>query len=97
MPNNRTNLNYIRKRITRPARYEQLAEECSELAQAALKMARILRGENKTPVSVQEAKQNLVEECSDVMLCLEVLGLYSDSNIVSEKLERWVNRNPKEE
>lgn len=32
-----------------PALLEQLAEECSELAQAALKLARLERGENPTP------------------------------------------------
>lgn len=34
--------------IGRPAMLEQLAEEASELAKAALKLARIDRGENPT-------------------------------------------------
>lgn len=35
--------------IGEPALLEQLAEECSKLSQAALKLARKLRGENPTP------------------------------------------------
>lgn len=37
--------------IGSPAMLEQLAEEATELAQAALKAARILRKENPTPVT----------------------------------------------
>lgn len=48
----------------------QLAEEASELAQAALKKRRVLDGTNPTPVSLKEANDNLVEEGADVLLCL---------------------------
>ena len=41
----------IIERIGEPAFLEQLAEECSELAQAALKTARKYRGENRAEVS----------------------------------------------
>lgn len=34
-----------------PAMLEQLAEECAECGKAALKLSRILRKENPTPVS----------------------------------------------
>lgn len=37
--------------IGEPAMYEMLAEEATELAHAAQKMARILRGEKPTPVT----------------------------------------------
>ena len=37
------------------AMLEQLAEESAELAQAALKAARILRDDNLTPVTLPEA------------------------------------------
>ncbi len=46
-----TNIRTVCDMIGEPAVYEQLAEECSELAKAALKMARILRNENPTPVT----------------------------------------------
>ena len=42
-------MNDIIDSIGLPAVLEQLAEECSELAQASLKYARLLRGENPTP------------------------------------------------
>ncbi len=37
----------------------------SELAQAALKLARVLRAENPTPVTLEEAKMNLTAEFTD--------------------------------
>ena len=39
----------------------QLAEEASELAQAALKLRRALDGTNPTPKSVAECEMNLLE------------------------------------
>ena len=48
----------------------QLAEEAAELAQAALKLRRVLDGTNPTPVTETEARRNLVEECADVLNCL---------------------------
>lgn len=82
--------------IGAPACLEQLAEEASELAQAALKAARVLRGENPTPMSEKEAKANLIEEAADVRLCLRVLedfiGMESTRDIEDRKAERWRNR-----
>ena len=52
------------------AMLEQLAEESAELAQAALKVARILRGDNPTPVTLKEAEEHLVEEYTDVYQCV---------------------------
>lgn len=51
----------------------QLAEECSEAAQAALKMRRALDGVNPTPVTPEEAMSNLIEELADVAHCALVL------------------------
>ena len=39
------------EKIGTSAKLEQLAEEAAELSQAALKLARVLRGENPTPVN----------------------------------------------
>ena len=86
-------INMIRKTIPRPALYEQLAEECSELAQASLKMARILRNENKTPVTIDEARENVKEEYTDIILCAETLGIVPSGDIMTSKLRRWVTRN----
>ena len=44
----------------------QLAEECNELAQAALKLIRVWRHE--TPMREDEARERLVEEIADVHL-----------------------------
>ena len=50
----------------------QLAEECTELAQAALKLIRARRKE--TPMREDEAKEHLIEEVADVTVMLK--GLY---------------------
>lgn len=44
----------------------QLAEEASELAQAALKLRRALDDTNPTPKSVAECEANLIEEFADI-------------------------------
>ena len=82
----------IKSNISPAAAYEQLAEECVELAHAALKYARVLRGENPTPVGQTVAKQNVIEEISDLETVLKVLGVAPDSQIVHSKLERWAKR-----
>lgn len=46
----------------------QLAEECTELAQAALKMIRAQRRE--TPMLPLEARDNFIEELADVHVML---------------------------
>ena len=85
----------IKDRIGEAAVLEQLAEECAELAQAALKMARIERGENPTPVTMKKATKNLLEEIADVHVCLNVLGveaILSDESLLitcMEKMCRW--------
>lgn len=72
----------------------QIAEECNELGQAALKLRRAKNG--LTPVSVEEAHKKLLEEIADVVLCLDVLGFGEDLitilNIMDYKLTRWKAR-----
>lgn len=86
----------------------QLAEECSEAAQAALKLRRAENRVNPTPVSEKEALLNLVEELADVYLCAFVLfggeldEKDSSNNMdalgdamcetMEEKLDRWKQR-----
>ena len=74
----------------------QLAEECAELSQAALKLRRALTCINPTPVTADEARWNLVEEVADVY---NVLGLLLDAednaeiySIIRRKKARWLNR-----
>ena len=89
----------IVERIGVPAFLEQLAEECSELAQAALKAARKYRGENPTPKTIDECYDSLQEEIADVMLCVgEYLDCkgpdYLDRVMLMnlKKHERWEQR-----
>lgn len=44
-------MGHMLDQIEEPAMYEQLAKECTELAKAALEMARIIRNKNPTPVT----------------------------------------------
>lgn len=59
-------------------------------------MRRALTGINPTPVTVEEARKNLVEETADVY---NVMGLLLDAadnaeiySIIRRKKERWLNR-----
>lgn len=76
---------------------EQLAEESAELAQAALKLARKMRGVNPTPKEEDECWDNLIEEMADVQVCWEQLDLGFGvrkviHDIAQEKTERWAQR-----
>lgn len=71
---------------------EQLAEEGAELTQAALKLARVLRQENPTPVTKEEATSHLIEEYTDVVQCAEDLGLFVDMSQIKVKKERFEKR-----
>lgn len=68
-----------------------LAEECTELAQAALKLRRAYDQTNPTPVSADEAYQRMLEEIADVYLYLEQIPYNVDSveDIILNKRERW--------
>lgn len=65
-------IEYIKFHSSPESRYEMLAEEATELAHAAQKCARMMRGEQ--PVSEKldliEVLENLKEEIADVLLCV---------------------------
>lgn len=71
-----------------------LAEECTELAQAALKMIRAKTYD--TPVSEQVARERMIEECADVILCIKSVltkeQLEGVQSIETRKLVRWEQR-----
>lgn len=78
-----------------------LAEECTELAQAALKRRRTVEpNASPTNKTQEEAEAQLREEIADVITCLLVLGDYIEeitpilpiAQIINAKIERWVNR-----
>lgn len=78
--------------IGEPAMLEQLAEECAELSKAALKAARVERGENPTPVTSEEAWASLKEEYTDVIQCGIELGIQIDEKQMDQKLKRFCKR-----
>lgn len=71
---------------------EQLAEEATELAHASLKLARIIRGVNPTPVTREKANNDLIEEFNDVSLLAYVFNLSIEEDIINKKILRWANR-----
>ena len=82
----------IKQKVSEAALYEQLAEECVELAHAALKLARIKRGENPTPISSEEAMGAVMEEYTDLRLVAYVLEMGWDIEMFEQKLLRWNKR-----
>ena len=95
MSNFKSDFEVIRT-LGEPALLEQLAEECSELAQAALKLARLERGENPTPKPEEACVKDLLEELGDVNLCMGVVrdsrSDYILDDIEIAKRERWSQR-----
>lgn len=74
-----------------------IAEEASELAQAALKYRRTLEVSwNATPVTRQEALDNINEEIVDVLMYFKVMGYPIESLIArvenNPKWTRWDER-----
>ena len=71
-----------------------LAEESSELAQAALKLRRVFDGTNPTPTSEDSAIEALHEEIADVQLYISMLDVNQKyiSVIMKRKLQRWEER-----
>lgn len=84
--------------LSKAALLEQVAEECTELGHAALKLARKYRNENPTPVTEEEAYANLKEEWADMLLSMTVLDHYYNMDcielkgIMDNKYVRWNQR-----
>ena len=60
-----TNLEYIAANLSAEDILCQIAEEAAELAKAALKLRRAMTQTNPTPMSIEEAEKNLIEEYGD--------------------------------
>lgn len=91
----------IKVALSRGEILAQLAEECAELSQAALKLRRVItEGANPTPVKLGDAENAVCEEIADVILCIQLAGDYireitlSDEaeHIRARKLKRWAER-----
>ncbi len=76
----------------------QLTEETGELTKAAAKYNRVARGTNPSPVSLQDARDALVEEIADVNAAAEAvrrkMGITCDeiAEVEDAKIERWWGR-----
>ena len=71
----------------------QLAEESAELAQAALKLRRVLDGRNPARTGYYWAVQALNEEIADVTMCFDLIHCvdYNKINTTREqKMKRWI-------
>jgi len=77
--------------LEKPALYDQLAEEAIELAHAAMKYARALRGDNPIRMSDDAAYSHIIEEYTDVIHSARILGLVVDEDQIVEKHKRWVD------
>lgn len=88
---------FILEKLDERTLLEQLAEEASELSQAALKLIRAKGlNNNVTPKTELEATQNLVEEVTDCSTVMALLCL-KDKNIPKAEVEhskwkRWAER-----
>lgn len=72
--------------------YEALAEECMELAHCALKLARVLRGDNPVKEGGRNYLDKLDEECTDVVSCAIALDLKPNADISVWKWKRHKKR-----
>ncbi|MCD8340626.1 MAG: hypothetical protein LUC87_00535 [Clostridiales bacterium] len=87
----------IKDYLTEPEILCQLAEEAAELAQAALKLRRVLDGTNPTPVTEEDAQAHLLEEIADINNCLFYIINDAESyekiaEYQREKAQRWLTR-----
>ena len=90
----------ITSRVTRGDLLAQLAEECCELAQAALKLRRTFESTSPTPVMEHEAEYDFREEIADVLLTLHYasggdVSVVATEDIVetaAQKEARWAQR-----
>lgn len=85
--------NYILRILDARTLLEQLAEEASELAQAALKLIRAADySNNPTPITLQEAEVGLDEELHDVLAVASLLGIIDYDDDENPKWKRWAER-----
>lgn len=67
-----TDLEYIVANLSEEDILCQIAEEAAELAKAALKLRRAITQTNPTPVTVDEAVENIIEEYADTIGAFEI-------------------------
>ena len=92
-------MNIIKQKVPVTELLAGLAEEASELAQAALKLRRVYDGTNPTPVKEEDAQERLYEEMADVKLYCSMLKVNVKyiSEMMLSKQKRWEQRLMEEE
>lgn len=83
-------LQYIADCLPEEILLDQLVEECTELEQAASKVARLIRKVNPARTTMEEATANLKEKIADIWLTLKVLGL--DDEVFKEEYQQAMAR-----
>ena len=80
--------------IPEDKRLRQLAEECSEGAQAALKLIRAYEGEKQLDKTA--CRLHLIEELADIIVCINAILTETDRVVgykyIAEKEKRWKER-----
>lgn len=96
-----TDIEYIAANLSDEDILCQISEEASELAQAALKLRRAITQTNPTPMTVEEASENFIEEYGDTVVAMtayfmkhgmidrKVRDILEQSNT---KYSRWAQR-----
>lgn len=83
----------VTEKLSKSEILAQMAEECAELGKAGLKLRRTLNGMNPTTVGFVSAKENLLEECGDVLCCAQILLSHAELQKVFDiavgKTMRW--------
>jgi hypothetical protein len=93
-----TDFEYLVDHLSESECLAQLAEEASELSQAALKLRRtITEGAFPTPVTEDEAMDNLVDEYSDVAFAHVLFTCKREAWFMSQEayktvINMWHNR-----
>lgn len=75
-----------------PDLYRKLAKSCTNLAKSALKEARCIRKESPTPVTEEEALENVKHYYQEVRDLALNTGLYTDSVQIHQKYLRFESR-----
>ena len=85
-----SDIEYIKHNLTDEDILCSIAEEAAELAKAALKLRRAMIQTNPTPVTYEEAMDNLIEEYSDV---IGAFAVYANKNKCEDDLSELVSDN----
>lgn len=97
IPEENQEASFIRQQVSKSSILLQIAEEASEVAQAALKLNRAYLKDNPTPMSVEKCEKNLIEEINDLDLVNKIFSEVDlEKNPLNdtqkEKLARWCRR-----